>query len=245
LNSLPARPFRAPHHTVSAAGLIGGGSAPRPGEVSLAHHGVLFLDEMLEFPRHVLDALRQPLEDGRVVLSRASGTVTFPSRFSLVGAMNPCYCGLSGTARSSECSCSDADIRRYRARLSGPMRDRLDLVVRIAAVPVSELAAATAANGGETSAAIRARVQRARARQLARYAQLRGVSCNAEVSGAWMQSNARVTPEARATLLQAVERLNLSARAYHRILKVAQSIADLAECEAVSKEAISEALRYR
>ncbi len=243
VSSLPPRPFRAPHHTVSAAGLIGGGSSPRPGEVSLAHLGVLFLDEMLEFPRHVLDALRQPLEDGRVVISRASNSVTYPSRFSLIGAMNPCLCGLSGTARSNECTCSDADIRSYRARLSGPLRDRIDLVVNMSALPISDLAAPTASTS-EGSAEIRQRVESARARQAERFAALDG-KCNAQVSGSWLQRNITMTPDAREILLEAVDRLHLSARAFHRVMKVALTIADIASDDLVTTSAVAEALQYR
>jgi magnesium chelatase family protein len=244
ITSLPERPFRAPHHTVSAAGLVGGGAGPRPGEVSLAHNGVLFLDEMLEFPRHVLDAMRQPMEDGRVVLSRASGSVTYPSRFSLVGAMNPCLCGLAGTTRTGECTCSDVAIQRYRARLSGPLRDRLDLVVSVNAVPVSELGSAPFP-GKVESPAMRLRVEAARARQLQRYADVPGVSSNAQASGTWINVNVHIEPAARQLLIDAVERMRLSARAYHRVMKVALTIADLAGEEVVGKGAVAEALRFR
>src|SRR5215210_6625925 len=162
------RPFRSPHHTISEAGLVGGGSVPRPGEVSLAHQGVLFLDEMLEFPRHVLEGLRQPMEDGRVVVARAAASVTFPAQFTLVGAMNPCPCGHAGDP-ARPCVCAAADVARYRARLSGPLADRIDMHVHVGAVPLRALGAAAP---GEPSAAVRARVERARAAQRARYAGL-------------------------------------------------------------------------
>src|SRR5205085_4301112 len=164
----PVRPFRAPHHTISTAGLVGGASPPRPGEVSLAHLGVLFLDEMLEFPRHTLDAMRQPLEDGHVVIARAAGSVRYPARFTLVGAMNPCPCGRAGDP-SLRCVCAAAEIVRYRARLSGPLVDRIDLHVTVKAVPVRQLAARDEA---ECSARVRERVERARAKQRARYVAL-------------------------------------------------------------------------
>jgi magnesium chelatase family protein len=237
----PSRPVRMPHHSVSAAGLIGGGSMPRPGEVSLAHHGVLFLDEMLEFPRHVLDALRQPLEDGRVVISRAATTVTFPARFALVGAMNPCPCGRAGDP-TGRCVCSTADIVRYRARLSGPLTDRIDMHVTVGAVPLDSLASA---NRGEPSRDVRARVVGARSVQRARYAGLRGTTCNAHVSGRWLDARTDVDRDARATLVAAATALALSARGYHRALKVARTIADLDGDARITEASVAEALRYR
>ena len=239
--TVDARPFRAPHHSVSVAGLVGGGGTPRPGEVSLAHHGVLFLDELLEFPRHVLDALRQPLEDGRVVVSRASGAVTFPARFTLVGAMNPCPCGYAGDATRA-CSCAAADVARYRARLSGPLADRIDMHVTVGAVDVRTLGSVS---GGEPSPAVRARVEAARDVQRKRYATLRHVSCNAHVAGRWLDARTPVLPAARELLTNAAERLGLSARGYHRVLKVARTIADLDEAPAIDEGQIAEALRYR
>jgi magnesium chelatase family protein len=240
---VPGRPFRAPHHTISAAGLIGGGSAPRPGEVSLAHHGVLFLDEMLEFPRHVLDAMRQPMEDGRVVIARAAMTVAYPARFTLVGAMNPCPCGRAGEpAGAASCSCAAADVARYRARLSGPLADRLDMHVTVGAVPVAALAGAAPA---ERSAAIAERVRRARELQRQRYRRLRGVECNAHVAGRWLDAHSPMDPAARALLAAAAERLPLSARGYHRVLKVARTVADLDGDPGVGQAAVAEALRYR
>jgi magnesium chelatase family protein len=241
--ALLTRPFRAPHHTISTAGLVGGGSAPRPGEASLAHLGVLFLDEMLEFPRHVLDALRQPMEDGRVVIARAATTLSFPARFTLVGAMNPCPCGRSGESGAVRpCSCAPADVARYRARLSGPLADRFDMHVTVGAVPVATLGGAPP---GEATTAIAARVAAARARQRARYRAMRGVECNAHVAGRWLDAHGGVEPAARALLASAAERLALSARGYHRVLKVARTVADLADEERVGTTAVAEALRYR
>jgi magnesium chelatase family protein len=236
-----ARPFRAPHHTLSAAGLIGGGSNPRPGEVSLAHHGVLFLDELQEIPRHVLDALRQPLEDGRVVIARAATAVTFPAQFTLIGAMNPCPCGRAGDPRGG-CSCATSEIAHHQSRLSGPLADRIDMQVRLSAVPVRELGRR---EGGEPSAAVRGRVEGARARQRARYRGVHRVRCNAHAAGRWLDTKTSVDDDARDLLASAAERCGLSARAYHRVLKVARTIADLDDSNAVAWTHVAEALRYR
>ena len=236
-----SRPFRAPHHTISSAGLIGGGSVPRPGEVSLAHHGVLFLDEMLEFSRHVLDGLRQPMEDARVVIARASQAVSFPARFTLVGAANPCPCGMTGES-SAACNCAPGDIDRYSARISGPLADRIDMFVTVGAVPLRELSAAPTGDG---SANIRARVERARARQRRRFSRVRGISCNAFASGRWVDSRTPVSSDARRLLQAAADRLSLSARGYHRVLKVARTIADLEEETEIGPSHVGEALRYR
>lgn len=236
-----ARPFRAPHHSVSMAGLIGGGGAPRPGEVSLAHHGVLFLDELLEFPRHVLDSLRQPLEDARVVIARASASVTFPARFTLVGAMNPCPCGKLGDPAG--CSCIPHDVQRYRARLSGPLADRIDIHIIVPAVPLGTLGAHP--GGQESSRDIRARVERARERQRLRFRVLRQVSNNAQAPGRWLDLHAGLEPAARAVLADGAERLGLSARGYHRVLRVARTIADLHQLDNIDVTAVQEALRYR
>ncbi|MBA3467003.1 MAG: YifB family Mg chelatase-like AAA ATPase [Gemmatimonadaceae bacterium] len=235
------RPFRAPHHTISSAGLIGGGSWPRPGEVSLAHNGVLFLDEMLEFPRHVLDALRQPMEDARVVIARAAQAVSFPARFTLVGASNPCPCGRGGGI-TAECTCAQSEIERYAARLSGPLADRIDMHVTVGPVALRELSGKST---GSSSRNIRARVERARGRQRARYAAMRGVGCNAHASGRWLDSRTVVKPDARSLLQTAAERLGLSARGYHRVLKVARTIADLEDSVSVAALHIGEALQYR
>jgi magnesium chelatase family protein len=236
-----ARPFRAPHHTLSAAGLIGGGSNPRPGEVSLAHHGVLFLDELQEIPRHVLDALRQPLEDGRVVIARAAMAVAFPSQFTLVGAMNPCPCGRAGDPRGG-CACAASEIAHHQSRLSGPLADRIDMQVRLSAVPLRELGRS---EGGESSAAVRARVELARARQRERYRGVSRVRCNAHAAGRWLDTRTPVDSDARDLLAAAAERSGLSARAYHRVLKVARTIADLDDSAAVHWPHVAEALRYR
>jgi magnesium chelatase family protein len=235
------RPFRAPHHTLSAAALIGGGSGPRPGEVSLAHHGVLFLDELQEMPRHVLDALRQPLEEGRVVIARAARSVTFPARFTLVGAMNPCPCGRAGNSDST-CTCSALDVARHRARISGPLADRIDMTVRVPAVPLRILANAERA---EPSAEIRERVELARARQAVRYRSLVSVTCNAHVHGRWLDTSGALDGAARETLTTAAGQLRLSARGYHRVLKVARTIADLDGDATVQQRHVAEALHYR
>ncbi|MFL5480796.1 MAG: YifB family Mg chelatase-like AAA ATPase [Gemmatimonadaceae bacterium] len=236
-----ARPFRAPHHTISTAGLIGGGSIPRPGEVSLAHHGVLFLDEMLEFPRHVLDGLRQPLEDARVVIARAAQAVAFPARFTLIGATNPCPCGRAGDPTGT-CTCSSVDIESYAGRISGPLSDRIDMHVTVGAVALRDL---SAKNGSEASATIRTRVESARERQHKRYRKMPGVSCNAFASGRWLDASGEIDADARALLQTAAERLGLSARGYHRVLKVARTIADLEVSTSVASAHIAEALRYR
>lgn len=241
--SVPSRrpPFRAPHHTISLAGLIGGGPGPRPGEVSLAHRGVLFLDELLELPRHVLDAMRQPLEDGRVVIARAAQSVRFPSRFLLLGAANPCPCGFEGEPGGT-CRCSASEITRYRARLSGPLADRIDLHARVGAVALPELDRAAPA---ESSAVIGARVAAARARQAARYATLPEVHWNAEVPGRWLLTEGAIDHKARTLLRQMAEQLRLSARAFHRTIRVAQTIADLAGADAIHPDHVAEAFYYK
>jgi magnesium chelatase family protein len=239
--AVASRPFRAPHHTLSAAGLIGGGSNPRPGEVSLAHHGVLFLDELQEIPRHVLDSLRQPLEDGRVVIARAASAVTFPAQFTLIGAMNPCPCGRAGDPRGG-CNCAASDIAQHQSRLSGPLADRIDMQVRLSAVPLRELGKR---EGGESSSAVRVRVERARARQRARYRSLPRIRCNAHAAGRWLDTRTPIDDNARDLLASAAERSGLSARAYHRVLKVARTIADLDDADSVAWTHMAEALRYR
>jgi magnesium chelatase family protein len=237
---LTDRPFRAPHHTISDAALVGGGSQPRPGEVSLAHHGVLFLDEMLEFSRHVLEVLRQPLEEGHVTIARAARTANFPARFMLVGAMNPCPCGFLGdTVR--ECRCTPPQIARYRDRLSGPLRDRLDLTVDVPALPPTAL---TTAAGGESSTTVRARVVAARERQRDRYAE-DGIRTNTELTPVQMGRHCALDATARRLLDSALVRMSLSARGYDRVRKVARTIADLAGEECIAADHLAEALQFR
>jgi len=235
------RPFRAPHHTVSAIGLLGGGVHPTPGEVSLAHRGVLFLDEFAEFPRSALETLRQPLEDGHVGVSRANAAYDYPSRFMLVAAMNPCPCGYYGDV-THECRCRQTQILKYQQRVSGPLLDRIDIQTGVVAVPVRDL---ERADGGEPSAAIRARVVDARRLQAARYRGLKGVVTNADVPGRFLKDVCKLTEAAHANLRRQVERLNLSARAYDRILRVARTAADLKGRDAVTEEEVLEAAGYR
>jgi magnesium chelatase family protein len=239
LGAVTRRPFRAPHHSVSTAGLVGGGSSPRPGEVSLAHHGVLFLDELLEFPRSVLEALRQPMEDGTVTIARAAASLRFPARFALVAAMNPCPCGHSGDP-AHPCVCAAAEIAKYRGRLSGPLADRIDLHVQVPPVSLARLAARET---GERSAAIRERVETARRRQRLRYGA--DEACNARAPGRWLDAHGGLESNARALLATAAERLHLSARAFHRVLRVARTIADLEGQSGVASTHIAEALGYR
>ena len=234
------RPFRAPHHTISEAALAGGGSQPRPGEVSLAHHGVLFLDEMPEFSRHVLEVLRQPLEEGRVTVARAARTAVFPARFMLVGAMNPCPCGYLGDGMR-ECRCTPQQIARYRDRLSGPLRDRLDLIVEVPALPAAAL---TSAGPGESSARVRDRVVEARNLQRDRYAD-EDVGTNAELTPALMARFCALDAPAGRLLDIAVEKMGLSARGYDRVRKVARTIADLAHAEAIAADHLAEAMQFR
>ena len=232
------RPFRAPHHTISDVALVGGGSVPRPGEVSLAHHGVLFLDEMPEFDRRVLEALRQPIEEGRITVSRALRSLAFPARFVLVAAMNPCPCGYFGDPRRA-CRCTPQQTARYHNRLSGPLRDRIDLIVEVEAVPIVQL---TEGPAGESSAAVRARVLTARERQLARRGRAR---VNAHLTGTELKKFAPLNAACRRLLERSAERLHMSARAFHRVIRVSRTIADVAGVEAITLDHLGEALQYR
>ena len=238
---LRVRPFRAPHHSISDAGLVGGGTVPKPGEVSLAHNGVLFLDESPEFKRGVLEGLRQPLEDGHVVLTRASGTLKYPARFMLIAAMNPCPCGYYGD-RTRPCICTGTQIRRYRAKLSGPLLDRLDIHLDVPPVPVRELRSELPASEG--SAVIRARVVAARERQRRRYRQ-DGIYSNAQLKPRMIKRYCGLDQAAQELLEQAMVRLRLSARAHGRILRVARTIADLADSERIETMHVAEAIQYR
>lgn len=235
------RPFRAPHHTASAAGLLGGGSNPSPGEVSLAHRGILFLDEFAEFPRRVLEVLRQPLEDGVVGVSRAAAACEYPSRFMLVAAMNPCPCGYFGDA-TRECRCAIGQVLKYQRRVSGPLLDRIDIQTGVSAVPPKDLASL---RPGEPSAAVRARVEAARAVQTARYAGQPDVTTNAEAKSRDLRDVCRLSAAAAEEMRGAVERLGFSARAYDRVLRVARTAADLEGREDVGLEHVMEAVGYR
>lgn len=235
------RPFRSPHHTISHIALVGGGTSPRPGEVSLAHHGVLFLDELPEFNRNVLEVLRQPLEDGSVTVSRASATLNFPARFMLVAAMNPCPCGYFGHP-DRECVCTPFQVRKYRAKVSGPLLDRIDLHVEVPALKLSELT--EDGPSSEPSGAIRGRVMAARERQVRRFG-AGGPFCNAQMSARQVKEHCKIGEDGRQLLKLAVSRLGLSARSFDRILKVSRTLADLAAADAIAPDHIAEAIGYR
>ncbi len=235
------RPFRAPHHTASYAGLIGGGHVPRPGEVSIAHNGVLFLDELPEFERNVLEVLRQPVEDGRVTISRASLSLTYPAQFMLIAAMNPCPCGYA-TDPSHACSCTPLQVQKYLAKVSGPLLDRIDIHIEVPAVKFAELAGEAT---GESSTHIRARVEAARQRQLHRFRSRPHLFCNARMESKDIRNFCRVEAKGEALLKTAITKLGLSARAYDRILKVARTIADLEGNDSILPEYVSEAIQYR
>ena len=234
------RPFRAPHHTVSAAGLSGGGTSPRPGEISLAHNGVLFLDELPEFRSDVLEVLRQPLEDGEVTVSRVAGTVTYPSRFMLVCAMNPCKCGWYGHP-SGRCRCTERDVRRYHSKISGPLLDRIDLIVEVPALDYEELSRRSSA---ERSADIKKRVNAAREIQRRRFGG-DGTMCNAHIGSREMSEICALDADGEALMHAAFDSMRLSARSYDRILRVARTIADLDGQKNISAEHIAEAIQYR
>ena len=240
---LTRRPFRAPHHTISARALAGGGSVPKPGEISLAHHGVLFLDELPEFQNATLEVLRQPLEDGQVQISRVSGTMTYPSRFMLVCAMNPCKCGWYGHP-SGRCRCSLSEVKRYRSRISGPLMDRIDIKVEVPALDFGEL---TRREPGEPSAEIRRRVNAARQVQNRRYEGRKGerLICNAQMGQEELRTYCVLDDGGTALMRQAYDRMQLTARSYDRILRVARTIADLDQSEAIQVSHLAEALQYR
>jgi magnesium chelatase family protein len=237
---LTRRPFRAPHHTISTAGLAGGGQALRPGEVSLAHHGVLFLDELPEFRREILEVMRQPIEDGVITIARAARTVTFPACFTLAAALNPCPCGYFNDTRR-DCICTPHQIARYLAKISGPLLDRIDLQVEVAALSTDDIASTGA---GESSASIRERVEAARHIQRERFHRAR-IRCNAEMTTRHMRRFCELDASSRRLLISAIERLGLSARAHDRILKVARTIADLAAAETIDSSHVAEAVQYR
>ena len=235
------RPFRAPHHGISDAGLVGGGGLPRPGEVSLAHHGVLFLDELPEFRARALEAMRQPLEDGVVQIGRARQSLRFPARFTLIAAMNPCPCGYHG-ADGDRCTCLPINVLRYRSRISGPLWDRFDIHIEVAALRPHELAGRAA---GDPSRSVRERVTAARAIQARRFSRTPGVHANAHMGAAEMRRFCRFDSKSQNTLRAAVERVGLSARAHDRVLRVARTIADLDKSDAVGHDHVREAVHYR
>jgi magnesium chelatase family protein len=234
------RPFRAPHHTISDAGLIGGGRTPKPGEVSLAHNGVLFLDELPEFRKNVLEALRQPVEEGKVTISRSQISLTFPARFMLAAAMNPCPCGYRGDS-AHECKCGVKIMEKYWSKISGPLLDRIDIQIEAPPVKWREL---TAQNDGESSEAVRLRVEKARELQLKRLKGL-GVYSNAQMNEQQVKKICVLDSHALSVLEKAVSALGLSARAYHRILKISRTIADLSEQDRITSEHVAEAIQYR
>ena len=235
------RPFRSPHHTISDAGLIGGGTYPKPGEVSLAHHGVLFLDEFPEFKKHVLEVLRQPMEDGVVTISRASQSLTFPAQFVLIAAMNPCPCGHLGDNLQS-CTCSAIQIKRYQDKLSGPLLDRIDIHIEAPSVPIKEI---TKAPEGESSATIKARVVAARTIQEQRFKRHKKVYANGQMSNRDLKNHCQLNHEALSLLEKGMESLGLSARAYNRVIKISRTIADLASSPEIKTSHIAEAIQYR
>jgi magnesium chelatase family protein len=240
LGLIAERPFQAPHHTISDAGLIGGGQNPKPGQVSLAHNGVLFLDELPEFRKNVLEVLRQPMEDGYVTISRANSTVTYPADFMLVAAMNPCPCGFLGDAKR-ECTCSFLQVQRYRSKVSGPLMDRIDLHLEVPSVPYQEL---SAGGDGVSSSEMLERVLKARAKQEQRFRDT-AVHCNARMSSRQVKAYCKIDGTSSALLEKAMDRFGLSARAHSRILKIARTIADLQGRDAIVSTHVAEAIQYR
>ena len=238
------RPFRAPHHTTSKVGLVGGGSNPHPGEISLAHRGVLFLDEFAEFGRNSLEVLRQPLEDGRISISRAAGTMVFPASFMLVAAANPCPCGFLGDNKR-DCRCSVNQIMNYQRKLSGPILDRIDLHLNVPAVDVKKLMADNKGRQLESSAGIRERVMKARKIQTKRFVGMKGIYCNADMKNKQIKQLVKLKIGANLLLKQAIGKYALSARTYFRLIKVARTIADLDNREEVEDGHMAEALQYR
>jgi magnesium chelatase family protein len=238
---LSTRPFRAPHHTISDAGLIGGGQTPKPGEVSMAHNGVLFLDESPEFRKNVLEVLRQPLEDGMVTISRAATSLSFPARFILVIAFNPCPCGYLGDARH-ECRCTPSQVQRYESRLSGPLLDRIDMHLEVPSVPYRKISSGTC---GESSAVIKERVERARMIQKRRFSKRKDFYSNGQMTPKDLKQHCFLDKTSEKLMEDAVGRFGLSARSYHRILKIARTIADLEENEHLQAKHIAEAIQYR
>lgn len=241
LSLLKSRPFRSPHHTTSYVGLVGGGAYPQPGEISLAHNGVLFLDELPEFKRNVLEVLRQPMEDRVVTIARAKQTIEFPASFMLVAAMNPCPCGYYNHP-TQECTCQPGAVEKYLNRISGPLLDRIDLHIEVVPVPFEELSKKSA---GEKSSAVRARVTRARQIQTERFADIPGMHSNSQMNSKMIQKYCTLNDECSNLLKGAMDRLNLSARAYDRILKVARTIADLDNSQYIKEEHLAEAIQYR
>ena len=236
-----SRPFRSPHHTISHAGLVGGGNIPHPGEISLAHRGVLFLDELPEFGQRVLEVLRQPIEDKVVTISRAQGSLTFPANFMLIGAMNPCPCGYFGDTLKP-CTCSPSTVTKYQKRISGPLLDRIDIHVQVPRIEYTKL---SDARTGEASTAVRARVETARDIQRARLKDVPGVTCNADMRPAEVRKFCLLDETSSNLMRAAMNQMNLSARAYHRTLKLARTIADLAGSPQISPQHLAEALQYR
>jgi magnesium chelatase family protein len=235
------RPFRSPHHTISDVGLIGGGTVPKPGEVSLAHNGVLFLDELPEFAKNVLEVMRQPVEDKEVTITRSQMSLTFPANFMLVAAMNPCPCGYSGDP-THECTCNPMNVQRYRSRISGPLMDRIDIHVEVPPMRYRDL---SSERDGEASSPIAERVRDARGLQQERFKKSRGVFCNAQMSSRMLRKHCRIDEGGKALLENVIDRLGMSARAHDRILKVARTIADLEGAGELSIEHLSEAIQYR